>query len=116
MENLTTVNKLNANDTYSPTRWVDNAQPALNADNLNKIETAIQVCRTAENNIIGEVNKTQANNETLEKNIKEVDQNYKAADADINKKIDSLTFETIYTQTGKAGDTIVFDAGEESDN
>lgn len=30
-----------ADYTYTPTEWVDNSEPDINADNLNKIETAL---------------------------------------------------------------------------
>lgn len=110
MEKLIDINQLTANPSYSPTKWVDNAQPALNADNLNKIETAIMVNRAAENNLVGEVNKTQENNKALEKNINEVNKNYQAADTVINNKIDSLTLSNINDQTA---DTIILDGGEQ---
>lgn len=99
MEKLIDINHLTTNPSYSPTKWVDNAQPALNADNLNKIETAIMTNRVAENNIIGEVNKTQANNEALQKNIK-----------DVNDTVNSLTLSNINDQST---DTIILDGGEQ---
>lgn len=108
MEKLVDINQLTTNPSYSPTLWNDGAPPALNAENLKKIETAIQVCRAAENNIIGEVNKTQDNNVVLQKNIEEVNTNYQVADTNINNKIDSLTLSKIYEQTT---DTIIFDGG-----
>ena len=108
MEKLIDVTQLTTNPSYSPTSWKDGSTPALNAENLNKIETAIQVCRAAENNIIGEVNKTQGNNVTLQNNINEVNKNYQAADTSINNRIDSLTLSNINDQTA---DIIILDGG-----
>lgn len=108
MEKLIDINQLTTNPSYSPTLWNDGAPPALNADNLKKIEEAIMLNRAAENNIIGEVNNIAKNNVTLEKNINTVNTNYQAADTTINNKIDSLTLSKIYEQTT---DTIVLDGG-----
>lgn len=110
MEKLIDINQLTANPSYSPTQWTDGAPPALNAENLKKIEEAIRLNRVAENNLVGEVNKTQENNKALEKNINEVNKNYQAADTVINNKIDSLTLSNINDQTA---DTIILDGGEQ---
>lgn len=110
MESLEKVEQLTTNDPYSITKWNDGATPALNADNLNKIETAIEKNRATGNSLIGEVNKTQKNNEALEKNIKEVNDKYQAADASINEKINSLTLSSLKDQTT---DIIVLDGGED---
>lgn len=99
MESLEKVEQLTTKDSYSPTKWNDGAPPALNANNLMKIETAIQENRAAGNNIITEVNKTQANNEALQKNIKEV-----------NDTVKSLTLSNINDQST---DTIILDGGEQ---
>lgn len=103
MNNLVNVETLKTNPIYSPTHWVDNAPPAINADNLNKIEIALQLSRKTENDIMGEVNKTQKNNEAIVENINEVN-------TTINQKIDRLTLSTIYNQTT---DTIIFDGGRD---
>ena len=58
MGKLIDINQLTANPSYSPTQWINGATPALNAENLNKIEEAIRLNRVAENNLVGEVNKT----------------------------------------------------------
>lgn len=110
MENLIDINQLTTNPSYSPTQWINGATPALNAENLNKIEEAIRLNRVAENNLVGEVNKTQANNVRLQNNINEVNENYQAADTRINNKIDSLTLSNINDQTA---DIIILDGGEQ---
>ena len=110
MEKLIDINQLTANPSYSPTQWINGATPALNAENLNKIEEAIRLNRVAENNLVGEVNKTQANNVTLQNNINEVNENYQAADTRINNRIDSLTLSNINDQTA---DIIILDGGEQ---
>lgn len=110
MESLEKVEQLTTKDSYSPTKWNDGAPPALNANNLMKIETAIQENRAAGNNIITEVNKTQANNEALQKNIKEVNENYQAADTEITNKINSLTLLNLNDPDPKVG-IVVLDGG-----
>ena len=110
MKNLIDSNQLTANPSYSPTQWTNGSTPALNAENLNKIEEAIRLNRVAENKLVGEVNNTQANNVTLQNNINEVNENYQAADTRINNKIDSLTLSNIKDQTA---DIIILDGGEQ---
>lgn len=110
MKKLIDINQLTANPFYSPTQWINGATPALNAENLNKIEEAIRLNRVAENNLVGEVNKTQANNVALQNNINKVNENYQAADTRINNKIDSLTLSNINDQTA---DIIILDGGEQ---
>ena len=77
---------------------------------MKKIEEAIRLNRVAENDLVGEVNKTQANNVTLQNNINEVNKNYQAADTSINNRIDSLTLSNINDQTA---DIIILDGGEQ---
>ena len=108
MEKLIDTNQLTANPSYSPTPWTNGSTPALNAENLKKIEEAIKLNRDAENNLVGEVNKTQGNNVTLQNNINEVTKNYQAADTSINNRIDSLTLSNINDQTA---DIIILDGG-----
>lgn len=108
MEKLIDINQLTANPPYSPTQWINGSKPALNAENLNKIEEAIRLNRVAENNLVGEVNKTQANNVALQNKINEVNENYQAADTRINNRIDSLTLSNINDQTA---DIIILDGG-----
>lgn len=110
MEKLVDINQLTANPFYSPTLWNDGAPPALNAGNLKKIETAIQENRAAGNNIIAEVNKTQANNVTLQNNINKVNENYQAADTEITNKINSLTLLNLNDPDPKVG-IVVLDGG-----
>ena len=110
MEKLIDINQLTTNPPYSPTLWNDGAPPALNAENLKKIEEAIRLNRVAENDLVREVNKTQANNVTLQNNINEVNKNYQAADTSINNRIDSLTLSNINDQTA---DIIILDGGEQ---
>ena len=99
MEKLIDINQLTSNPSYSPTQWTDGAPPALNAENLKKIETAIMINRSTGNDIIGELNKTQANNDALQKNIK-----------DVNDTVKSLTLSNINDQST---DTIILDGGEQ---
>lgn len=101
MESLEKVEQLTANSSYDPTKWNDGAPPALNAANLKKIETAIQENRAAGNDIIGEVNKTQKNNEALEKNIKEV-----------NDTVNSLTLVNLNDPKPEDKTIVVLDGGE----
>lgn len=104
MESLEKVEQLTENAPYKPTEWNDGAPPALNAANLTKIEKAIMINRSTGNDIIGEVNKTQKNNEALEKN-------YQAADDEIKKTINSLTLLNL-KDTGPADEVVVLDGGE----
>lgn len=110
MEKLIDINQLTANPSYSPTQWTDGAPPALNAENLKKIEEAIRLNRAAENDLVGEVNKTQANNVTLQNNINKVNENYQAADTEITNKINSLTLLNLNDPDPKVG-IVVLDGG-----
>ena len=87
-EELKTVNK------YDKTPWKDGSTPALNAENLNKIEQGISDVTEATNKSIGAVNK--------------LNENYQAADTRINNRIDSLTLSNINDQTA---DIIILDGG-----
>ena len=110
MEKLIDINQLTSNPSYSPTQWTDGAPPALNAENLKKIETAIMINRSTGNDIIGELNKTQANNDALQKNINNVNENYQAADNEIKQTINSLTLLNL-KDTGPKDDVVVLDGG-----
>ena len=83
-------------DKYDKTLWTNGSTPAIDADNLNKIEQGIFDVTEATNKSIGAVN-------TL-------NENYQAADTSINNRIDSLTLSNINDQTA---DIIILDGGEQ---
>ena len=93
LKQIATVNK------YDKTPWKDGSTPALNAENLNKIEQGISDVTEATNKSIGAVNKLNENVTSLDTNLTAVD-----------NKINSLTLLNLNDLDPKVG-IVVLDGG-----
>ena len=92
------MEKLKTNPEYVRTPWADNAPPAINSENLNKIENALMTSRSTENLIITEVSN--------------IDSAYKLADKSLQDQLDSLTLFDL-TNSENPEEIVILDAGED---
>ncbi len=95
------MEKLKTNPEYVRTPWADNAPPAINSENLNKIENALMTSRSTENLIITEV--------------LNIDSEYKLADKSLKDQLDSLTLLDL-TNSENPEDIVILDAGDAEDD
>lgn len=86
---------------YEKTQWINGNSPALNADNLNKIEQAIA-------NNVDNCKSVHKDIDAVNNDLNTTKENLTAVD----EKVDKLTLQTFLDKDG----TFVIDAGELKDS